>query len=181
LKEWRFRPGADIPLDRPFKTSETGLSSSDVLRLKNEGLLESVDKVNASPRGSYRVNIWKATPKLIERVEESEAKKDQTISSRTLHSMEPPGQTAEMRALLVQHEVANVGYRLVRARRTPRDKNLYMADIGVEIGHAIVQLEMLAIDLGLSPEACKSLGLKTTLERFKEFWPDKEVGQRCRG
>jgi hypothetical protein len=45
-----------------------------------------------------------------------------------------------------------------------------MADIGLEIGHAMVQLEMLALDLGLVPEDCKRLGLQTTYERYKEFW-----------
>ncbi len=59
---------------------------------------------------------------------------------------------------------------LVRCHRTPQDAALYMADIGLEIGHAMVQLEMLALDLGLVPEKCMKLGLKTTWERYREFW-----------
>lgn len=92
-------------------------------------------------------------------------------TSRFLHSIEKDGQTPELRTLILQKEIAQVGYRLVRARRTPQDAAPYMADIGLEIGHAMVQLEMLALDLGLVPEDCKNLGLKTTWERFKEFWP----------
>lgn len=89
---------------------------------------------------------------------------------RLLHSIEKDGQTPELRTLILQKEIAQVGYRLVRKHRTPQDADLYMADIGLEIGHAMVQLEMLALDLGLVPEDCMKLGLKTTYERFKEFW-----------
>lgn len=93
---------------------------------------------------------------------------------RLLHSVEKDGQTPELRTLILQKEIAQVGYRLVRKHRTPQDAALYMADIGLELGHAMVQLEMLALDLGLVPEDCKQLGLKTTWERFKEFWPSEE-------
>lgn len=91
-------------------------------------------------------------------------------TSRLLHSIEKDGQTPELRTLILQKEIAQVGYRLVRKHRTPQDVDLYMADIGLEIGHAMVQLEMLALDLGLVPEDCMKMGLKTTYERFKEFW-----------
>jgi hypothetical protein len=92
---------------------------------------------------------------------------------RLLHSIEKDGQTPELRTLILQKEIAQVGYRLVRKHRTPQDADLYMADIGLEIGHAMVQLAMLALDLGLVPEDCMKLGLKTTYERFKEFWPNE--------
>ena len=91
-------------------------------------------------------------------------------TSRLLHSIEKDNQTPELRTLILQHEIAAIGYRLVRAHRTPQDAAAYMADVGLEIGHAMVQLEMLALDLGLVPEDCKRLGLKTTYERFEEFW-----------
>jgi len=93
---------------------------------------------------------------------------------RFLHAIERDGQTPELRTLIIQKEVASIGYRIVRAHRTPQDSAAYMADIGLEIGHAILQLKMLALDLLLSPEACEEMGLKTTWERFKEFWPDLE-------
>ena len=93
---------------------------------------------------------------------------------RLLHSIEQDGQTPELRTLILQKEIAQVGYRLVRAHRTPQDAAAYMADIGLEIGHAMVQLEMLALDLGLVPEDCKALGLKSTWERFGDFWPPEE-------
>lgn len=91
-------------------------------------------------------------------------------TTRLLHSIEKDGQTPELRTLILQKEIAQVGYRLVRCHRTPQDAALYVADIGLEIGHAMVQLEMLALDLGLVPEECMRLGLRTTFERFKEFW-----------
>jgi hypothetical protein len=91
---------------------------------------------------------------------------------RLLHSIEKDGQTPELRTLILQKEVAAIGYRLVRKHRTPQDAPLYMADIGLEIGHAMVQLEMLALDLGLVPEDCHKLGLQSTWERFKDFWPE---------
>ena len=92
------------------------------------------------------------------------------VSARYLHAIEKDGQTPELRTLILQKEIAQVGYRLVRKHRTPEDAALYMADIGLEIGHAMVQLEMLALDLDLDPEECHKLGLRTTEERFKEFW-----------
>lgn len=91
-------------------------------------------------------------------------------TSRFLHAIEKDGQTPELRTLILQHEVAAIGYRLVKCHRTPQDAALYMADIGLEIGHAMVQLEMLALDIGLAPEDCMKLGLKTTYERYQEFW-----------
>jgi len=95
-------------------------------------------------------------------------------TSRLLHSIEKDNQTPELRTLILQKEIAQVGYRLVRCHRTPQDAAIYMADIGLEIGHAMVQLEMLALDLGLAPEDCKQLGLATTWQRFKEFWPNDD-------
>jgi len=91
-------------------------------------------------------------------------------SARYLHAIEKDGQTPELRTLILQHEVAAIGYRLVRAHRTPQDAALYMADIGLEIGHAMLQLQMLALDLGLVPEECDELGRRSTYDRFKEFW-----------
>lgn len=89
---------------------------------------------------------------------------------RILHSIERDGLTPELRTLIIQKEVAQIGYRLVRKNRTPQDAAAYMADIPLEIGHAILQLEMLALDLGLQPESCIELGRQSTWDRFKEFW-----------
>ena len=91
-------------------------------------------------------------------------------TARFLHSIEKDGQTPELRTLILQKEVAGVGYRLVRKHRTPEDASAYMADIGLELGDAMVQCQMLALDLGLDPEECLALGLKHTWERFKDFW-----------
>ena len=90
---------------------------------------------------------------------------------RLLHSIEKDGQTPELRTLILQKEIAGVGYRLVRAHRTPDEAAAYMSDIGLELGDAMVQCQMLALDLGLDPEKCLALGLQHTWERFRDFWP----------
>ena len=95
-------------------------------------------------------------------------------TSRLLHSIEKDGQTPELRTLILQKEIAGVGYRLVRAHRTPAEAAIYMADIGLELGDAMVQCQMLALDLGLDPEKVLQLGLQHTWERFKDFWGDKQ-------
>lgn len=100
-------------------------------------------------------------------------------TARFLHGLEKDGQTPMMRTLILQKEVAQIGYRLVRAERTPADASAYLADVGLEIGHAMVQLSLLALDLGLSPEECMDLGLSTTWQRFKEFWPEKYPEETC--
>jgi len=91
-------------------------------------------------------------------------------TSRFLHTIEKDGMTPELRTLIIQKEVAQIGYRFVRLHRTPQDAAAYLADIPLEIGHAILQLEMLALDLGYSPENCIELGRQSTWDRFKEFW-----------
>jgi hypothetical protein len=95
-------------------------------------------------------------------------------TARLLHSIEATKKglpTLAERALLLQHEVADVGYRIVRASRTPQDAKATMADIGVDLGDAMVQCQLLALDLGLVHEDVLALGLQHTWERFKDFWP----------
>jgi len=94
-------------------------------------------------------------------------------TARTLCSLEAVKKgkpSLEVRALLVQHEAADVGYRILRAIRTPQDAEAIMADIAVDIGDLIVQAQMLAVDLGLDPDAVLKLGLHHTYERFTDFW-----------
>jgi hypothetical protein len=97
-------------------------------------------------------------------------------SARVLRSAEalrePKKMTPELRCLILQNEVAGVGYRIVRANRTPDEAKAYMADIGVELGDAMVQCQLLALDLGLVPEDVLKRGLQHTWERFKDFWGD---------
>ena len=90
---------------------------------------------------------------------------------RLLHSIEKDGQTPETRTLILLHELGGIANRISKARRIPRDANLYMADIKIDIGQMILQLEMLALDLNLQPEECYKIGLDTTWQHFKEFWP----------
>jgi len=92
---------------------------------------------------------------------------------RMLHALEKDLLTPELRVIIAQKEVGLIGYKFVQNRRTPRDTKLHMADIGLEIGHAILQLKMLALDLGLVPEECEKMGLTSTWDRFKDFWPNE--------
>jgi len=81
--------------------------------------------------------------------------------------------TSAERALLIQHEAAEVGYRIVRATRTPQDRDAVMADIAVDLGDLMVQVQMMAIDLGLDPDKVLKLGIQHTWERFTDFWPGR--------
>ena len=91
-------------------------------------------------------------------------------TARLLHSSEKDGQTPEVRVLILMHELGEIANRISKARRLEKDKHLYMADIKIDIGQAMLQLEMLALDLGLVPEDCHKIGLDTTWQHFKEWW-----------
>jgi NTP pyrophosphatase (non-canonical NTP hydrolase) len=91
-------------------------------------------------------------------------------SCRFLHAIEKDGQTPETRLLILMHELGEIANRISKARRIPDDSNLYMADIKIDIGQSILQLEMLALDLGLVPSDCYESGLETTWQHFKEWW-----------
>lgn len=94
-------------------------------------------------------------------------------TARTLCSLEAVKKgapTLEQRIILVQHEASDVAYRIIRAARTPQDAEAIMADIAVDLGDLIVQAQMLAVDLGLDPDAVLKLGLNHTYERFQDFW-----------
>jgi hypothetical protein len=92
-------------------------------------------------------------------------------TARVLHAIERDGQTPALRTLILQHEIADVGYRIAKAERVPGDANAIMADIAIDLGDAMVQCQMLALDLGLVPEDVLALGLQHTWERFQDFWP----------
>lgn len=100
-------------------------------------------------------------------------------TARFLHAVEKDGQTPETRTLILMHELGGIANRISKARRIPEDAQLYMADISIDIGQAMLQLEMLAMDLGLSPENCHKAGLVTTWQHFKEFWPDHKELEKC--
>ena len=87
---------------------------------------------------------------------------------RFLHSIEKDGQTAETRTLIILHELGGIANRISKAKRLGHE-SLFMADIKIDIGQALLQLEMLALDLGLQPEECHRIGLETTWQHFKEW------------
>ena len=88
---------------------------------------------------------------------------------RALHVMEKDGQTPETRTLILMHELGGIANRISKARRIPKDAHLYMADIKIDIGQMILQLEMLSLDLGIQPEDCYKSGIDTTWTHFKEW------------
>lgn len=62
LKPWRWG-GAAIPLDRPFRACEVGLSGGHLHRLSEDGFIEAVGRERAEDNRTHRT-IWRATGRL---------------------------------------------------------------------------------------------------------------------
>lgn len=86
-----------------------------------------------------------------------------------LHGIEKDGVTPEQRMLILQHQVGEAGYCIMKAARFPKDADGYLAAAKVGLGDAFVQLELLCLDLGLDPDEIERLGMQHTWERFKDF------------
>jgi hypothetical protein len=90
-------------------------------------------------------------------------------SSRFLHGIEKDGVSPEQRMLILQHEIGEAGYCIMKAKRFPADEAGYLAAAKLGIADAMVQIEMLCLDLGFDPDEIKRLGLQHTYDRFKDF------------
>lgn len=89
---------------------------------------------------------------------------------RLLHAIEKDGLGPHNRLHIITKELGMVAYRYMMTERFPEDeKKLHMADLRVDLGDLLVQVKMLALDLGFEPEEVEELGLKHTRERFKDF------------
>ncbi len=90
-------------------------------------------------------------------------------TSRFLHGIEKDGVTPIQRMLILQHQIGEAGYALMKAGRFPAARDGYLAFAKLGIADAMVQIEMLCLDLGLDPDKIKKIGLQHTWERFKDF------------
>ena len=90
-------------------------------------------------------------------------------SVRTLHMLEKDKKTPEDRIIILSHEIANVAYELLQCRIFPGEKQARMANVRLELGDALTQLNMLCLDMELVPEEILKLGIQHTYERFQDF------------
>lgn len=88
---------------------------------------------------------------------------------RTLHMLEKDKKTPEDRIIIFNHELANVAYELLQCKIFPSERQARMANVRLELGDALTQLNMLCLDLELVPEEILKLGIQHTYERFQEF------------
>jgi len=90
-------------------------------------------------------------------------------SSHFLHGIEKDGVTPEQRMLILQHQIGEAGYAIMKSRRFPDDEAGYLAFAKLGVADAMVQIEMLCLDLGWKPEEIKKMGIQHTWERFRDF------------
>lgn len=90
-------------------------------------------------------------------------------SSHFLHGIEKDGVTPEQRVLILQHQIGEAGYCIMKSRRFPDDEAGYLAAAKLGVADTMVQLEMLCLDLGWQPDEIKRMGLQHTWERFRDF------------
>jgi hypothetical protein len=90
-------------------------------------------------------------------------------TTRTLHLLEKDKKTAQDRIIILNKEVALVAYGLLQARIFTDEADALRANAILELGDAMVQMEMLCIDLGLLPANVLKLGIQHTFERFQDF------------
>lgn len=88
---------------------------------------------------------------------------------RTLHMLEKDKKSPIDRIVILNKEIAQVAYELLQCKIFPGEENAHMANAMLELGDAMVQIEMLCHDLQKSPEEIKNLGIRHTFERFQDF------------
>lgn len=88
---------------------------------------------------------------------------------RFLHAIEKGGLGVHNRIHIVMKELGMVAYKFMMTERFPEDKRAHMTDLKTDLGDLMVQVDMLALDLGLVPEEVKALGCRHTRERYKDF------------
>jgi len=94
-------------------------------------------------------------------------------NTRTLHILEKDRKTPIDRIVILNKEISNAAYHLLQARIFPTEEKEQIASAKLELGDAMVQIEMLCYDMGLIPSDVLKLGIQHTFERFQDF--------ECRG
>lgn len=90
-------------------------------------------------------------------------------TTRTLHIMEKDKKTPLDRIIILNKEIAMIAYRLLQSKIFPNEAAAMQADALLDLGDAMVQIEMLCYDLGKQPSEILKLGIQHTFERFSDF------------
>lgn len=90
-------------------------------------------------------------------------------TTKTLHLLERDKKTPQDRIIILSKEIALVAYGLLQARIFTAEAAALQANAILELGDAMVQMEMLCHDLGLKPADVLKQGIQHTFERFQDF------------
>ena len=90
-------------------------------------------------------------------------------TTRTLHLMEKDKKTPLDRIVILHKEIAQVAYDILQCRIFPGEASAHMANAKLELGDAMVQIELLCYDVGLQPKDVLKQGIQHTFERFQDF------------
>ena len=87
----------------------------------------------------------------------------------TLHLLEKDKKTPEDRIVILSKEIALAAYALLQAKIFTAEAAALRGNAILELGDAMVQMEMLCHDLGLKPADVLKQGIQHTFERFQDF------------
>lgn len=90
-------------------------------------------------------------------------------TTRTLHHLERDKKTPQDRIIILNKEIAQVAYNLLQARIFTAEAAALRANAILELGDAMVQMELLCYDLGVQPKDVLRQGISHTFERFQDF------------
>jgi hypothetical protein len=83
--------------------------------------------------------------------------------------MEKDKKTPQDRIIILNKEISMVAYKLLQSRIFPAESKAMRADAILELGDAMVQIEMLCYDLKIQPADVLAQGIQHTFERFTDF------------
>ena len=87
----------------------------------------------------------------------------------TLHMMEKDKKTPDDRLVILAKEISFAAYAFLQAKIFKEESSALRANGILELGDAMVQMEMLCHDLGLDPKDVLQQGIQHTFERFQDF------------
>ncbi len=87
----------------------------------------------------------------------------------TLHMLEKDKKTPQDRIVILTKEIALAAYAFLQERIFTAEAAALRANAILELGDAMVQMEMLCYDLGLNPKDVLKQGIQHTFERFQDF------------
>jgi len=98
-------------------------------------------------------------------------------TTRTLHLLERDKKTPQDRIIILNKEIAQIAYNLLQSRIFTLEATALRANAILELGDAMVQIELLCYDLGVLPADVLRQGIQHTFERFQDFeergWGEK--------